>query len=120
MIALSGVLIVLSVVAAATGLMCFFQGAKSVPGADHVNPAIDSDLRFYSAYWLGYSALCAWVALNLPERIDWVPFLAVTLLLSATGRLLSLTQTGSPGRLYTLYMAAEFAIAVVLATLYFM
>jgi hypothetical protein len=118
MLALSIVLGVLCLLALVTGLLTFWQGRGSVPGGNEASITVDNELRFYSAYWIGYGLLCGWVAANLPEHLSIVPLLAAVLFLSGLGRLLSLVRIGKPAPLYVPFMIAEFVVPLVMISLF--
>jgi hypothetical protein len=53
-------------VATAAGLHTVIAGAKSVPGQDVANASVESELRFYAAFYVAYGV----VALSVAPRAD--------------------------------------------------
>lgn len=115
---LVGILGLLTLLAFVTGAMMLLRGGKSLPGVDDVPATVDNELRFYSAYWIGYGALCAWTATELAKHARLVPILAAILLLSGIGRFLSLKSVGKPAPMFIPIMIFEIVAPVVMIALY--
>jgi hypothetical protein len=116
---LAAILMVVALLATLTGVQAFWQGRGSVAGSDGESATVDSELRFYSVYWLAYGMTCAWVALDLNERVHVVPALAAVLFASGAGRLLSLVRVGRPETTYISYLLAELIVPVLMVASYF-
>ena len=64
--ALRRVFYVGGVVATAAGLHTVFAGARSIPGRQRANPAVESELRFYAAFYAAFGV----AALRVAPRAD--------------------------------------------------
>jgi hypothetical protein len=100
-----------------TGLSClvigiyhFALGVASVPGATDANATVDSRERFYSAYFAGYGLAWLRAARRSPIRATDVRLLAGLMLVSAIGRVLSLTSHGRPHWFQEVLTAVEFVV----------
>lgn len=100
-----------------TGLSClvigiyhFALGIASVPGATDANATVDSRERFYSAYFAGYGVAWLRAARRSPIRATDVRLLAGLMLVSAIGRVISLTSHGRPHWLQEVLTAVEFVV----------
>jgi hypothetical protein len=100
-----------------TGLSClvigvyhFALGIASVPGATDANATVDSRERFYSAYFAGYGLAWLRAARRSPIRATDVRLLAGLMLVSAIGRVLSLTSHGRPHWFQEVLTAVEFVV----------
>ena len=100
-----------------TGLSClvigiyhFALGIASVPGAADANATVDSRERFYSAYFAGYGLAWLRAARRSPVRAADVRLLAGLMLVSAIGRVMSLTSHGRPHFFQEVLTAIEFVV----------
>jgi hypothetical protein len=91
----------------ATGFLMLFGGATSLPGVISIPTTADNELRFYSAYWLGYGALCFWIAKNIDSRFSLAVPAGIVLLLSGIGRFTSYTLVGKPAEMFVPIMIYE-------------
>ena len=67
------------------GLIIFLGGAEAFPGMGAVSPSVDSELRFFAAFWMGYGIFTFWVARDLATRHQFVPAIILFLLLGIGG-----------------------------------
>ncbi len=78
---------------------------------------IDSELRFYSVFWMAYGGLALWVAQALPARIAVLRLMLVIFWLGGFGRALSYVMLGAPHPLFVALMWIEIALPPALAAL---
>lgn len=100
------------------GLAIFFGGAAIYPGISEVSPALDSEIRFFAAFWLGYGWLVWWTNSNLEKRHQFVPILVFLMLLGAGGRVLSWLMVGRPIDAMVTALGVEVVMGVVTAVFY--
>jgi hypothetical protein len=104
----------LGAVATAGGARGMVQGAAEVVDAGSYSANVDSEYRFYAA-WYHVAGLVLLRAARRPEDATvMVRLFSAGLLTAACARLLSARMVGSPHRLQRLLMGLEFAIPVVL------
>ena len=112
--ALRGTLRALGAVAALAGARGVVRGAKEVAGAHAVPAEVDSEYRFYAAWYLatGLSVLRDTADHEATQR--GARLLSAGLATAAAGRVLSLRQAGRPSRGQLVLLGAEVAIPAVL------
>lgn len=94
------------------GIQNMLSGASALFGVESVDASVDSELRFMTAFWLGYGYFIFWISRNLPERHEFVPALMGFLTLGATGRILSWVMVGQPDEFYIVAIAVEYVVAI--------
>jgi Domain of unknown function (DUF4345) len=97
------------VVATAAGLYTMVAGAKSLPGEDFANPVVESELRFYAAFYVAYGI----AMLRVAPRADRDPValrsLAGALFLAGLARARGWLAVGTPHRLQRGLLFVELA-----------
>jgi hypothetical protein len=58
------------VIATAAGLATVIAGAKSLPAEEAANPVVESELRFYAAFYVAYGLAVLRVAPKPTMRLD--------------------------------------------------
>jgi hypothetical protein len=89
---------------------------RSVPGAGHVSPTLESQEAFYNSVFVGYGL--TWLRATQDDRPDRVLEAAAVMALGGVARLIAMARKGAPHPLYAGLTAVEFvlpAIVVVLA-----
>jgi hypothetical protein len=61
-------LYVLAVIPVVAGASTVLLGSESVPAAGKPTASIESELRFYSVWWIGAGLFLAWLAPRIEER----------------------------------------------------
>ena len=84
------------------------------PVIDLTSPNVDSELRFYSVFWIAYGAVVFKTARALPQQMTRARWLLALFFAGGTGRLFSLATTGQPHPLFTSLMWIELAFPVLL------
>jgi hypothetical protein len=112
--ALRAVLSLIGVVATFEGARGVVQGASQVVDGGRVSANVDSEYRFYAAWYhvLGLLLLSAARRPEAEARI--IRACAGGFLLAACGRVLSMRAVGPPHRLQKVLMALEFVIPAVI------
>ncbi len=82
------------------------------------SPNVDSELRFYSVFWLAYGIIVLRAANSLEENLKFVPIFAGLFFAGGAGRLLSLMTVGYPHPLFILLMIIELVLPLLLIVLW--
>ena len=112
--ALQAFLTALGVLAVLAGLVGVFTGPSLIRDADAVSASVDSELRFYAAWYVGAGALLLSTVRRIEREGRLIRGLCAVLVLAAVGRVVSLVLAGKPHPLYLVLMAIEFAIPIIL------
>jgi hypothetical protein len=96
-------------VATAAGLHTVIAGAKSIPGEKLANPSVESELRFYAAFYLAYGIAALRVAPRAERETAAVRALAAALFVAGLARTAGWLAAGNPGRLQRGLLVVELA-----------
>lgn len=105
-----------SLFGSASGLVL---GAEAYSGGlDNVN--VDSEMRFYSVFWIAYGIGLLWATANRLQHSVWVYSALGLFFLGGIGRLISFFVVGAPDPLFTALMAIELVVPTIAAIIYAM
>jgi hypothetical protein len=107
---------VLAVVPILTGLSTVLLGADSIVGAEEASPSLESELRFYSVWWIGAGLFLLWLAPQVERRTLELRVFCALLFLSGISRGLAALATDWPPTGQIVLMALELVLPVVLVT----
>lgn len=96
-------------VATTAGLHTVIAGAKSLPGQGKANPGVESELRFYAAFYVAYGVAALRVAPRADRDTPAVRALAGALLLAGLARALGWLAVGRPHRVQRGLLVIELA-----------
>ena len=99
-------------VAVVAGAATVVLGSESIPSAGDLNANVESELRFYSVWWIGAGAFLAWLAPRVGELTRELRMFCGLLFLAATSRLFAVLETDWPSAGQIALMGTEFALAV--------
>lgn len=111
---LSVTVAVLGLIAMAVGLLTMLTGAALIPGGDHAGATVDSELRFFGAWYAGGGALVLRAARDVRTAGPVLLWAGAILWAAATARLLGVATVGVPQRGSLVLLAAEYVIPLVL------
>ena len=94
-------------VATAAGLHTVVAGARSIVGQDQANAAVESELRFYSAFYVVYGLALLKVAPRADRDRGAVRALAGALWLAGAARAGGWLAAGRPNRIQEALVAVE-------------
>ena len=97
------------VVATTAGLHTVIVGARSLPGQGVANPSIESELRFYAAFYVAYGLVALRVAPHADRDTRAVRPLAGALFLAGLARAGGWLVVGEPHLLQRALLAVELA-----------
>ena len=83
-------------VATTAGLHIVVAGAKSIPGKQRVNSSVESELRFYAAFYVAYGLAALRTAPHADRDVDTVRGLAGALFLAGLARAGGWLASGKP------------------------
>jgi hypothetical protein len=112
---LGSVAVGFGLVGVVTGVAGVLDGQRgSAPDRrNNVSPNVDSEMRFFAAWYAGAGLLLLRAARRPESEGRMIRGLCGVLLVSALGRLLSLVKVGKPHPVFRFLMGVEFAIPVV-------
>ena len=100
------------------GLDSLLRGADSVPGTVSAPARVDSEIRFYAAWYVVAGALLLLAAVRLEHlRTTVVVAVGTGFFLAACGRALSWATVGDPETSQVILMVVEFVIPAVIVPL---
>ena len=109
-------LYVLSVIPIVAGLLTVVLGADSVPSPGDPSANLESELRFYSVWWIGAGLFLAWLAPRIEERTLELRVFCALLFLSGLSRVFAALATDWPSTGQIILMAIELILPIVLVT----
>ena len=109
-------LYVLAVIPIVAGASTAFVGADSVPSPGDPSPNLESELRFYSVWWIGAGLFLIWLAPRVEERTTEVRVFLGLLFFSGVTRGLAALATDWPSTGQIILMALELVLPVIFVT----
>jgi len=118
--ALKIILIMIFIVALATGLNLFIRGIGGIPDFQGpINASIDNELRFLSIFWIAFGCFCFSVSKGMRGNRKYIPYIALIFFLSGVGRLISWLNVGEPIPLFIAVMSLELLLPMLILGLFF-
>lgn len=99
------------------GAIAVFGGAMQLSlGQPETTPRLDNLHRFMGGIYLGAGLICLWTAATVRRHDTLIYIIALTTLLGATGRLVSIATVGlpQPAMLWLGYLAPELLLPFVI------
>jgi hypothetical protein len=103
----------LGVVAVVAGLDTVVRGADGVLDHGEVSASVDSELRFYAAWYVLVGVTMLQASRNVERQTTVIRAVMATLFLAACGRVISLATVDTPHVFYVVLMVVEFALPVI-------
>jgi hypothetical protein len=97
------------VVATTAGLDTVLRGVRSLPSERVANPSVESELRFYAAFYVAYGLVALRVAPRADSDTTAVRGLAGALFLAGTARAVGWRAAGKPHVLQRALLVIELA-----------
>jgi hypothetical protein len=110
---LQTLLAVVGTVAVLAGLYAVVLGAGQVLGPDRYSDNIDSEIRFFAAWYVVAGVALLRTLPQIEREGRTILFVAAGFFLAACGRAISLAVVGPPSPFYIALMAIEFLLPVV-------
>ena len=111
--ALQTTLTIFGAVALVAGAGTALLGAASIIGAGEVSPTIDSELRFYAAWYAAAGVVLLRAIPRVESEGATIRAVCVVFFVCACARLISIIFVGTPHPVAVTLMVVEFAIAPV-------
>ena len=108
--ALRGLLYLWGLVATGAGLHTVVAGGRSIAGQDVANPAVESELRFYAAFYVAYGLAALRTAPRADRDSGAVKALAGTLFAAGLARTATWLRVGRPHRVQLGLLAVELGL----------
>lgn len=108
------VLVLLAVVAISAGTLTVLTGGSTVVGGGVISPSLDSELRFYAAWYVGVGLVLLWSARHVESAGAVIRCVCAVLLLGAFGRVVSWSLVGRPHPLYLVLLGIELVLPLLL------
>lgn len=105
-----GALFLGGAVATTAGLDTVVRGARSLPSQDLANAGLESDLRFYAAFYLAYGLTILRVGSRSEPEPAHVRAVAGALFLAGLARATAWREVGPPHRLQQALLVLELAL----------
>ena len=105
--ALRATLFVGGLVASAAGLHSMIAGGRSVPGGGRASPELESELRYYAAFYFAYGVALLQVAPRADSDTPAVRAIAAALFAAGMARAGGWLAAGRPHRLQIALLAIE-------------
>lgn len=112
--ALQVVLVAIGAVAVVAGTTSLLTGTATIPGGDDVSPSVDSEMRFYAAWYVAAGILLLRSVPRVEDEVFIVRTIAATFFGAACARVISIVGNGSPEPWYLFLMAVELIIPAVI------
>lgn len=107
LVAIGGVMVV-------AGLLGVVLGADLVLGENSFSASVDSEFRFFAAWYLAAGLLLLRATPRLEAAAFEVRFVGITFFVAACGRVLSMVDVGAPHAFYVALTVIEFLIPFVI------
>jgi hypothetical protein len=105
---------VLGSVAVVAGSVTVALGATTVAGIEDPTPAVDSEMRFFAAWYAAAGVAVLWAVPRIEERKRLVRGVAAALFIAGCARALSWAIVGRPPTAATVLMVIELVIPLVI------
>lgn len=102
---------ILAVVPIVAGAATVLFGSGIIPGAERPGASVESELRFYGAWWIGAGLFLLSLAPRIEERGRELQVFAALLVLGAAGRVIALLDDGRPHAQFLVLMGLEIVVA---------
>ena len=96
------------------GLWTVFAGADSVPLPRDAAPNVESELRYYSAWYVGAGLVLFWLSRHVREHPAVLRGFCAILFLGGCSRLLAARATDWPSTSLVVLMTLELTLPVIL------
>ena len=97
----------LALVAVVAGAQTVLLGSNVIPGGGEPSASVESELRFYGAWWFGAGLFLGWIVRDLERRGRELRAVSAVLFLAGLARLLAWADAGRPHALFLVLLAFE-------------
>jgi len=104
----------LAVIPVVAGAATALAGSHSIPDAGRTTPSLESELRFYSVWWIGAGLYLGWLAGRVGERTRELRVFCGLLFLGGLSRVLAILDAGWPRPIFIVLMGLELSLPLIL------
>jgi hypothetical protein len=104
----------LAVIPVVAGAATALFGSDSIPAAGEPTPSVESELRFYSVWWIGAGLFLAWLAARIEERTRELRVFCALLFIAGLSRVLAILDAGWPRPFLIVLMGVELSLPLIL------
>lgn len=112
--ALQALLVALGLVAFVAGLVTVFGGTGAMPGDSRATPNVESELRFYSAFWTGFGVLALHAARRPERETNLLRGLSLFLFLGGLARVFAWLASDQPDTQFLVLMGLELTLPLLI------
>jgi hypothetical protein len=103
----------MGLVAVSAGITSMVGGAAIIPGSPEVAASVDSELRFYAAWYAAAGVALLWSAGRVESSGAIIRGVAATFFLAGCSRIVSIVDVGRPHDWFVFLMVVELLIPLV-------
>lgn len=107
-----GFFVVLGMIAVGTGVFAMLTGAAGMPNEGEASGSVESELRFFAAFWVAYGVVALNIATRAETEFTVVRALALAMFVGGIGRFIALVTVESPHSLFFLLMCVELILPI--------
>ena len=107
-------LYVLAVIPIVAGASTVVLGSGSVPASGEPSASVESELRFYSVWWIGAGLFLLWLAPQIEERTRELRVFCALLFLAGVSRIIAIVDAGWPEPTQVALMGVELTLPLLL------
>ena len=111
---LQALLTTVGLVAMATGVFALVTGSGGMPGKIEADATVESELRYFAAFWIAYGAIAFRTAPRVATATTAVRVLALAMFIGGLGRALAWIDVGRPHGLMVVLMVIELVLPALL------
>ena len=111
---LQALLTTVGLVAMATGAFALITGSGGMPGEIEANATVESELRYFAAFWIAYGAIAFRTAPRVATATVAVRALALAMFIGGLGRALAWIDVGRPHGSMVVLMVIELVLPALL------
>lgn len=111
---LQALLTTIGLVAMATGAFALVTGTSGMPGEIEANATVESELRYFAAFWIAYGAVAFRTAPRVATATTAVRALALAMFIGGVGRALAWIDVGRPHAVFVALMVIELVLPALL------
>lgn len=100
----------LGLVAVVAGLVTVLGGTGAMPGDSRATPNVESELRFYAAFWTGFGVLALHAARRPEQETNLLRGLSLFLFLGGLARVFAWLDSDSPDTPFLVLMGLELTL----------
>ena len=104
---LRAIFVLIGLTATLTGIFVVLTGSSGQVDGAQAAPSVESELRFFAAFWIAYGAAALYVAPRAVREIHAVRALALFLFLGGIARAVAWIADGRPHPLFVILLALE-------------